>query len=895
MYHPSTVIRQICTCWFALLLVGLPVASVVTAQVPPEDAIAGARVSVAPNPRYSAGPLHRWIFGTEYRDIWGIPVKIEVMDISKFAGGLTPIKKGGFGQTTSLHMRGTDGIRYVFRSLDKDPARGLPDDLRHTFVGNVVNDQISSQHPYASLIIPKLSDALGILHVTPTLYVMPNDPVLGEFQEEFAGLVGAIEERPNEGPDGEPGFAGSTKVSSSSGMFDDLEKDARQRVDAVSFLRARLFDVYVGDRDRHFDQWRWARMENADGSYRWLPVPKDRDQAFKINDGLMMSLTRIYQRQYVSFSGRYPSIEGASFNGREMDRRLLVGLKKAVWDSVAADMEQRLTDTVIVEAVSNLPAEIYAFHGKELEDQLKTRRDQLRQMSDDYYSLLAKYVDLHSTDEDDVAEIERLASGAVHVKVLTSGVPYFDRTFLPEETKEIRILTHGGSDRITVRGDSETSIKLRILPGGGDDVMVDSSFVRGSGGETLFYDDRGDNSVILGKRSKLDESKPHERHPDELFLPPAPEDDEARMAQSWGRYTYPLALVYYAPDHGAIAGAGGFVVKHGWRKLPFKYRWQTMAQFSTSGRGKIATGLSFPNASSKLSVTLSAYYSGLEFVRFFGFGNETDPVGDFPGEDFDSEFYRTRHTDLFFSPSLDIDLGGKTSLELGPAVQFVGVRSDADELLGQPFAQQSFFGSDDDLVLVSGNASLQIDTRDNPGAAASGFHLHAGGKLVPRVLGVDDEARDEGSYGRIFGSAAAYFTPGNAAKNPMVALRVGGEKVLGDFDDVPFYEAAFIGGAKNVRGFRENRFAGDAAVYGNAEVRLKVIRVKLIFPWDVGVHGLVDAGRVWYEEGDGADKIHTAFGGGLWLGILNRTQTISFSVASSDEETLFYARAGFHF
>jgi hypothetical protein len=36
---------------------------------------------------------------------------------------------------------------------------------------------------------------------------------------------------------------------------------------------------------------------------------------------------------------------------------------------------------------------------------------------------------------------------------------------------------------------------------------------------------------------------------------------------------------------------------------------------------------------------------------------------------------------------------------------------------------------------------------------------------------------------------------------------------------VPFQEAAFIGGASTVRGLYSDRYAGDASAYGNAELR----------------------------------------------------------------------------
>ena len=394
----------------ALLVLGLT-RSAGAQHVPRDQAVIGTSVVAAPNPLYESGALHKIIFGTDYRSVWAIPVSIPVLDIGNFAGGLTPLKQGGFGQTTSLHMRGADGLRYVFRSLDKNPERGLSDELKRSVVAGVVRDQISSQHPYASLVVPDLLEAIGVLHVVPTLYVMPDDPRLGEFQDDFAGLIGAIEERPNEGPDGEPGFAGADAVKSSSGMYDDLEKRGQETVNEVSFLEARLMDVFLGDRDRHFDQWRWARIDNPDGSAQWYPVPKDRDQAFKVNDGLMMWAIRHHQPQYVSFGEEYGDIEGGTHNGRELDRRLLVGLERHIWDSVAVVIQSRLTDELIEQAVSNLPDEIFEASGERMIRELKARRDNIPEMAADYYLLLAEVVDLHSSDDPDVAMINRMPNG----------------------------------------------------------------------------------------------------------------------------------------------------------------------------------------------------------------------------------------------------------------------------------------------------------------------------------------------------------------------------------------------------------------------------------------------------------------------------------------------------
>ena len=51
-------------------------------------AVAGAR--------YRAGWFHRLLFGSHYRDLWATTVQVEVLDLSRFAGGLTPTGSSDF-------------------------------------------------------------------------------------------------------------------------------------------------------------------------------------------------------------------------------------------------------------------------------------------------------------------------------------------------------------------------------------------------------------------------------------------------------------------------------------------------------------------------------------------------------------------------------------------------------------------------------------------------------------------------------------------------------------------------------------------------------------------------------------------------------------------------------
>src|SRR2546425_7639594 len=83
------------------------------------------------------------------RDLWATPLDVEVLDLSRFAGGLTPTGCGGRRQKKELRMLGKDGPQYVFRPLDKDPTLALPAQLRATFAQAQVQDHISPAHPCA--------------------------------------------------------------------------------------------------------------------------------------------------------------------------------------------------------------------------------------------------------------------------------------------------------------------------------------------------------------------------------------------------------------------------------------------------------------------------------------------------------------------------------------------------------------------------------------------------------------------------------------------------------------------------------------------------------------------------------------------------------------------------
>jgi hypothetical protein len=192
--------------------------------------------------------------------VWATPVEVPIIDLERTAGGLTPTESGGGLQTISLRLKAGDGREYVLRSVDKRAGRSLADGFQRTIVAAIVQDQISAMNPYGAFIIPKLADAAGVFHTQPRLVIIPESSRLGEFQSRYGGMLALFERRPDEDQSDAPWFGRSKNVVGSPKLFEELQQDNDHFVDERAYARARLFDMLIGDWDRHDDQFRWMDL-----------------------------------------------------------------------------------------------------------------------------------------------------------------------------------------------------------------------------------------------------------------------------------------------------------------------------------------------------------------------------------------------------------------------------------------------------------------------------------------------------------------------------------------------------------------------------------------------------------------------------------------------------------
>ena len=145
---------------------------------------------------YRGGLIKKMMQGATYREAWATPITAPIVWLDTLYGGLTPDDKGGGDQTLSMDLVDTSGMVYTLRSINKDPSGLVPPIAKKLGLSNIIMDGISAQHPYGSLLIPPLADAVGVIHTHPKLVFVPQQPMLGKYEEEFSNRLYYLEYEP---------------------------------------------------------------------------------------------------------------------------------------------------------------------------------------------------------------------------------------------------------------------------------------------------------------------------------------------------------------------------------------------------------------------------------------------------------------------------------------------------------------------------------------------------------------------------------------------------------------------------------------------------------------------------------------------------------------------------
>jgi outer membrane protein assembly factor BamA len=165
--------------------------------------------------------------------------------------------------------------------------------------------------------------------------------------------------------------------------------------------------------------------------------------------------------------------------------------------------------------------------------------------------------------------------------------------------------------------------------------------------------------------------------------------------------------------------------------------------------------------------------------------------------------------------------------------------------------------------MVGMRADLLIDGRKHPKFATKGARLRI------QALGYPGWWDAVKPVARVDAEASLALAPSGRWK-PSLNFMAGGAKTFGT---VPFFVAPTLGGLHTLRGYRPDRFAGEDAAYGSAELRVPLTRIKLVVPGEQGIFGFSDIGRV-FVTGESSDEWHSTFGGGVWFSFIGRDNVL---------------------
>lgn len=799
------------------------------------------------------------IWGDHYRDLYGKKIQAKTVILDTLYGGLEVVRKGGGHQTRSLRLKSKDGKEFNMRALKKSgvkflqstvfPDNYIEESLENTISEDILLDFYTASHPYIFTIIPELSDAIEVFHTNPKLYYVPKQKALGKHNADHGNELYMIEERPEENHKDLVSFGKPDDIESTADVYERLRRDEKYKIDESSYIRARMFDMLIGDWDRHQDQWRWAEYKLDNGTHIFKPIPRDRDQAFSNFDGGFLGTLKGllgFANQFQVYDQELKDIKWINASATRLDRTLIKNSGREEWIKQAKFIQENLTDRAIEKAFKNIPKEAEGEDLNIIKENLKGRRGNLVDIANRYYDYLARLAIITGTDKDDFIRIERMKKGKTRVMVyrIKDGEKadvVSNKIFDKKITKEIWIYGLDDDDIFEAEGKVDNPIKINIIGGQNNDIY---RFKKGR--KISVYDHKSKPNTIEKKgAAKI-------RLTDDYQINNFDKNERVLTTLSV------LPSVGFNPDDGIRIGPLVNLTFNGFHRNPFSsmHVFSGGYYFATQGfdlgyRGEFAGILGNYNLLTELKYTSPNFAE-----NFFGFGNETknnQNVLDFDYNRVKLSIYK-------------MSIGAVKNGRLGSYFEYKGSLEgiEADNTPARFITEETNL-QDNDIFNRKWFAGLDgtyryesYDINVNPTRGMK-LEINAGGRMNIK----DTE--------RTFGYIKPYLGFYNALiRNRKLVLKTAIQGQFNIGENYEFYQGAQIGAQNLLRGYRTQRFTGQSALAGSADIRYSFTQFKTrILPLQIGVFAGADTGRVWVRDNNTSNKWHSDYGGGFWINSAN--------------------------
>ena len=816
--------------------------------------------SIYPQELYEKLPKNKLLHGERYRKYYGLEFEAPVATLDTLYGGLTPVKLGGGFQTVNLRLRDKDGKEYALRRMQKSAKQFLQreifreeyvkDELKGSTSETFIFDFYTSAYPFATLIVDDLASAADIYHTNPKMFYIPKHNNLGEFNEEVGNELFIIEEQPSDEWGELRSFGKPDDIESTDTAIEEMFEDEENTINEKLYIRARLFDMWIGDWDRHADQFKWAQFKGEDGKDVYEPIPRDRDWAMPKYDGFILKTgTAITPslRKMQSFTADFENVKNLNRANYKYDLTIIQKSNLEDWLKQAEHLQNSLTDEVIESAFSNVPEEAQDELAEGLKDKLRQRRSQITEWAEKYYVDLRENVVLTATHKDDFVDIFIQDDGTVDVKIYRNKDGerkdlFKDLTLDPEITEELWVYGLNDKDEFKVEG-GKTKIRMNLIGGAGEDFYDLDNHKK-----LRVYDWASRESEYRGTIPTRDISDDYESNHFGMF----------KFQQNSSQL---LPFFGFDPDAGLKIGAVENLNINKFSKQESTTSHRISGQYHTATKGvDIGYHGYFRDIIKNYEFELKGRYTTPAYAEnFFGYGNSTEF-----NQDLDFNFYRVRHELMTVEPTFVRKFGRYfDDFRLSVPIDRIDVENNENRFVqdyfpsGDPQLNENFYLGADATYHFK-NYDLEIDP-------ALGLELRLNGGYKKNLSNTND----------LF-----YFKPELTVVYPLalndrlkLSTDIQSEMHWSD-DRIPFYYASTLGGISGLRSFRNDRFTAENSFVQSTDIRYTLQSGNtFILPGNLGTYIGFDYGKVWMNEGerdeipasDQNDDLHFSYGGGIYF------------------------------
>jgi hypothetical protein len=852
--------------------------------------LSSKKASIYTKAETSKNSTYKFLWGKRYRKYFGTEIDAPTVNLDTLHGGLMPIRKGGGHQSKSLRLQDKNGREYVMRALRKNAVQYIQavafkdqyveNQFSNTASEGLLMDIFTASHPYAPFTIEKLAETVDIYHTKPVLFYVPKQEKLGEFNTDFGNELYMIEERPSDGHEDKKNFGFSSKIISTDDLRKNLAKDEKYSLDEASYIKARLFDMLIGDWDRHQDQWRWAAFKK-DGTIFYKPIPRDRDQAFSIfGDGLLLNfVTKAIPglRGMQSYTSDIKNPASFNLSGYPLDQFLIKNADKKLWDTQVKILQSQITNAIIDEAFKKFPKEVNDETINIIKKKLQGRRKNLQKISNQYFEHLNSFQIITGTNKDDLFEIERLTDfktkiTGYRIKNGKKGTVFHQKIYQKSLTKEIWVYGLDDKDRFIVKGETtKNHIKLKIIGGLGNDI-----FEINNPKNTKVYDHKTKKNTFLTKGISKKLTDDYETN---TF--------NYRKLKSSQNLIAPA--MWFNPDDGIKVGLKNSYTVNGFERNPFSNQHiiSGFYYFATKGFELKYTG-EFANVYKKWNLGIEANITSPNYARnFFGYGNNSYNLEASERVDKDYNRVKIQKTNVGSFLQWRGHLGAK--FKAGAYYQSYNVQRTAGRFLETQFVPNNRIFSQQEFL----NLEVNYHYKHTDNIAFSTLGLEFDTKL-----GHTNNINENRSFSYTSSSLAIdhRLIPNGKL---VFATKVKGHFIFGN--DFEFYQAAVLGAREGLRGYRRERFAGKNAFYHTSDIRWNMRQVKTnLLPINLGLYVGFDYGKVWETPNSltvnpfSTRALNTSYGGGFFINAVDMI-TANLGVFKSDDGARLTVGVGFKF